>query len=127
MFYANSERFQDQVDELEVEYAAKSEPLRAIILNAISISFVDDTAVQVLTEMLRSWKDRGIKFYIARAHGSTRLFLQRTLLQDLRQDDLQLTTDQCIELLQAETARERALEEAEPTKAESAKLAKVAR
>mmetsp|Transcript_51823 Transcript_51823/g.116723 ORF Transcript_51823/g.116723 Transcript_51823/m.116723 type:complete len:633 (+) Transcript_51823:90-1988(+) len=98
IFYANCERFQDHVSELELEAALKGEPLGAIIFAAASIPFIDSTAIEVLDEMLTSFKTRGVQFYIAQAYGGTREFITRALGKKLLQTDLHLNIDGCVQL-----------------------------
>jgi len=88
IFYANSERFQDYVHDLEVHEANDGNPISAIVLCATSVPFVDVTAMQIIEEMFESCKARGVKLYIAGAFGKTRRDLEKALADKLHQSEL---------------------------------------
>lgn len=100
LFYANSERFQDSVNELEMSMGTDT-PFEIVVLSASSISFIDATAINILQDMAKSWKERGILFFIANAYGDTRLLMERQLADVLHQTDLSVTIDTCMALAQA--------------------------
>jgi len=97
LFYANSERFQDAVAELEMESAQTGNPLMVIILFAASIPWVDSTAVDVLKEMATSFKERQVQFFISGAYGNTRAFLSHVIGENVVNKDLAMSIDDCID------------------------------
>jgi len=98
LFYANCELLHDRVEEHELDHANNGKPVRAVVLSAASVSFVDSTAMQVLKDMAINWKKRGIRFYVASAYGTARESFERSLLSKLDQDDLTISIDDCISL-----------------------------
>eukprot|EP01062_Namystynia_karyoxenos_P067070 TRINITY_DN60970_c0_g1_i1.p1 TRINITY_DN60970_c0_g1~~TRINITY_DN60970_c0_g1_i1.p1 ORF type:complete len:859 (+),score=257.82 TRINITY_DN60970_c0_g1_i1:88-2664(+) len=56
--------------------------VKALVLAADAIDFIDEHALQRLMELMRSIQSHGIAFYIASARGNTRLLLQRNLLPE---------------------------------------------
>jgi anti-anti-sigma regulatory factor len=98
IFYANSERFQDYVHDLEVHEANDGNPISAIVLCATSVPFVDVTAMQIIEEMFESCKARGVKLYIAGAFGKTRRDLEKALADKLHQSELRgKSIEDCVE------------------------------
>ncbi len=79
LWYANAERFHEQVEELELFYSRRGEAPLAVVLCASSISFVDATALSVLEEMVASWKRREVHFYVASAYGQPKALLEAAL------------------------------------------------
>jgi len=104
LFYANCERFQEELESMQRQAASKGTPYQTIILEASSISFMDASAVEVLQEVIRSCINRGMNFYIADAYGATRLLLERVLGNELQQKDLGLTIQGCLQLAEAQDA-----------------------
>ena len=82
LFYANSERLQDIMEEIELQADEDNNAPELIVMHAGPISFVDATGIQVLQEMIQAWKKRGITFRVANANGQARRRLVREL-QDL--------------------------------------------
>ena len=110
LWYANCERFHDQLNSLELASARQGDETLAIVLQASSVSFVDATALGTLEEMLRSWQLRSVHFYVASAYGQPKALLERILGEAhpaLR--DCSRGVDDCLE-------RERAARAATPRK-----------
>ena len=93
LWYANAERFHEQVEELELFYSRRGEAPLAIVLCASSISFIDATALSVLEEMTQSWKRRAVHFYVASAYGQPKALLEAAL-SDI--GDCSRTIDACL-------------------------------
>jgi sulfate permease, SulP family len=63
LFFLNAETFRRTVDDA---VRSAPQPVHAIILEASSIVEVDFSGAQILTALIRSWRDRGVDFYISR-------------------------------------------------------------
>ena len=94
LWYANAERFHEQVEELELFYSRRGEAPLAIVLCASSISFIDATALSVLEEMTASWKRRAVHFYVASAYGQPKALLEAALGDVV--GDCSRTIDACL-------------------------------
>ena len=94
LWYANAERFHEQVEELELFYSRRGEAPLAIVLCASSISFIDATALSVLEEMTASWKRRAVHFYVASAYGQPKALLEAALGDAV--GDCSRTIDACL-------------------------------
>lgn len=69
LFFANVERLQEWLEQIEVEYQLKGRPIQAMVMSSLAIPFVDSTALQALKSMLEAYKSRGVTFFIANAVG----------------------------------------------------------
>ena len=92
LWYANAERFHEQVEELELFYSRRGEAPLAVVLCASSISFVDATGLSVVEEMVASWKRRLVHFYVASSYGQPKALLEAAL--DV--GDCSRTIDECL-------------------------------
>jgi len=99
IFYANAESFQQAVEDCELAASDRGDPVRAVVLSASAVPFVDATALEVLKEIFVSLAARNILFFISGAHGQARLLMEQVLGHLLRQDDLHLSIDACIALV----------------------------
>lgn len=63
LFFLNAETFRKDVN---AAVHRAPQPIHAIIVEASNIVELDFTGAQVLSEMIRYWKDRRVDFYIAR-------------------------------------------------------------
>jgi sulfate permease, SulP family len=63
LFFLNAETFRRTVDDA---VRSAPQPVHAIILEASSIVEVDFSGAQILTALIRSWRNRGVDFYISR-------------------------------------------------------------
>lgn len=79
LFYANAERFREQIEKLEHSREDSSSPPHSIILDFSCIPFIDATVIQVLEEMVDAWKRRKVILRIACAVGRTRGVLKQEL------------------------------------------------
>ncbi|CAJ1385310.1 unnamed protein product [Effrenium voratum] len=71
LFYANVERLQEWVEEQEVEIGEEEGELIGIVLSASAIPFMDTTAVQALSALIKTCSERGTLFCIANTFGQT--------------------------------------------------------
>ena len=92
LWYANAERFHEQVEELELFNSRRGEAPLAVVLCASSISFVDATGLSVVEEMVASWKRRLVHFYVASSYGQPKALLEAAL--DV--GDCSRTIDECL-------------------------------
>jgi SulP family sulfate permease len=63
LFFLNAETFRKTLNET---VQAAPETVRAIVLEASSIVEVDFSGAQILVDLIRLWKSRGVEFYVAR-------------------------------------------------------------
>lgn len=69
LYFGNTNFFKRR---LFKEIDAKGDALKAVILNAEAINYIDSTAAQMLTKLISDVHDRGVQFYIAGAIGPAR-------------------------------------------------------
>jgi high affinity sulfate transporter 1 len=75
LFYANIERVQEWLEDAELRGLQQGRrPLRAIVLMAASVPFVDSTALMAFKTMVEAYADRGVHFLIAKAAGQPKRF-----------------------------------------------------
>lgn len=74
LFFANCGRFRNQVEEL---IESSPEPFHALVLDASAVFEVDLAACEVLADLHRELRDRGIRFVIANLRGNVRETLIR--------------------------------------------------
>jgi sulfate permease, SulP family len=63
LFFLNAEAFHQSLDRA---VRAAPDPVKAIVLEASSIAELDFSGARVLEAEIRTWKSRGVDFYIAR-------------------------------------------------------------
>jgi len=107
IFYANVERFQEWLEEQEVEAEEAGCEIRAIVLSASAVPFVDTTAIQALRSMLEAYKKRGVTFLIANGFGQAGRTFQHLLGHLLPRESLERFCDvsACIELIEQQGER----------------------
>lgn len=76
LFYANVERLQEWLADAEVTAADEGRPVRAMILSAAAIPFVDTTALEALKQLLDAYTKRHITFLFANACGQPQKILK---------------------------------------------------
>jgi len=69
LYFGNANYFKNTLFRLIDE---KGDALRGVILNAEAINYIDSSAAQMLTQVIKNIHDRNLKFYIAGAIGPTR-------------------------------------------------------
>jgi SulP family sulfate permease len=80
LYFGNTSYFKNQL----YKYIGENEnQLKAVILNAEAINYVDSTAAHMLRKVINEIKSRGIRFYIAGAIGPTRDILFSSGIADM--------------------------------------------
>jgi len=102
IFYANVERLYEWLEEEEMASVDKGTPLKAIILKASTVPFVDTTAIQVLMTLIEAYKARGVVFLIAEAFGQAGRMFEQCLSGTLPPESLEkfLALGDAVELAQ---------------------------
>ena len=80
LYFGNANYFKRQIFK---RVKRKGSQLKAVILNAESMNYIDSTGAQVLKKVISSLKARGILFYIVGAIGPTRDILFSSGIADL--------------------------------------------
>ena len=77
--------------------AAKGDALKAVILNAEAINYIDSGAAHMLTNMIKEIHNRNIQFYIAGAIGPTRDIIFRSgIINELHREYLFVETKEAV-------------------------------
>jgi len=79
LFYANIERLEEFLDEMEIAASAADEPLKAIILSFAAVSFLDTSALEALQIMIDAYSKRNIGLLVAHASGQPCQILKHAL------------------------------------------------
>ncbi len=80
LYFGNTSYFKNQLYRIIDENENK---IKAVILNAEAINYIDSTAAHMLRKVINDIKSKGIRFYIAQASGPTRDILFSTGISDL--------------------------------------------
>lgn len=80
LYFANISFFRDKMEEMKV---AKGSDLKLIVINAEAISFVDSSAVRMLTALVQSLRKEGISLVFASVNGPVRDTFHRSGLLNL--------------------------------------------
>ncbi|MEM0995826.1 MAG: solute carrier family 26 protein [Bacteroidota bacterium] len=80
MYFANAGFFRDKIDQLA---RSKGAALKLIVLNAESITFMDSSAVEMLKEMVRDYRNAGVSLALASVIGPVRDILFRSGLVEV--------------------------------------------
>jgi len=122
LFYANVERLEEWLAEMEVASSAAGQPVKAVILSAAAMPFVDTTALESMKQLLLSYTKRNIAFLVSNVSGQPQRILQH-VLADLLPDGCltsSWTTEDCVKYLSKKEAAEA---EVEAAVAEAVKVA----
>lgn len=86
LYFGNSAFFKKQ---LLKEVHKKGLPLRAVILNAEAINYIDSSGAQTLTKVIREIHQKNIQFYIAGATGPARdIIFSSGIIEELHKEYL---------------------------------------
>lgn len=86
LYFGNSAFFKKQ---LLKEVYKKGLPLRAVILNAEAINYIDSSGAQTLTKVIREIHQKNIQFYIAGATGPARdIIFSSGIIEELHKEYL---------------------------------------
>lgn len=100
LYFANINFFQDRMSEM---IWAKGDQLRAIIINAESIGYMDSSALHALEEFVKKYKARGIRIFFTGLIGPVRDTLVRGhLLEEIGKDSLLMTVQQAVDVIDGE-------------------------
>ncbi len=80
LYFANTTHF---IDSITKEIDAKGNDLELVILQGASISHIDSTAYQAITELIEDLQKRNIKLYFTHIIGPTRDFFKRMEIKKL--------------------------------------------
>ncbi|CAJ1357755.1 unnamed protein product [Effrenium voratum] len=79
LFYANMERLEEWLNEMEISANAAGTPVKAIVLSAAAVGFVDTSALEALVVLMDAYQKRHIALLVAHASGQPRQILNHTL------------------------------------------------
>jgi SulP family sulfate permease len=86
LFFANSSYFQDHLNKLVQE---KGKNLKLIVLNAEAISRIDSSAIHMLSDVIKYYREQGITIYFAAVIGPVRdIFYQSGLIHEIGAENL---------------------------------------
>jgi SulP family sulfate permease len=95
LYFGNTEYFKS---ELTKRVERKGSELTAIILNAESINYIDSTGAIVLTNVIKEYKAKNIRFYITGAIGPIRdILLKSGVVKELGDDYFFVKTHEAVE------------------------------
>mmetsp|Transcript_2562 Transcript_2562/g.6515 ORF Transcript_2562/g.6515 Transcript_2562/m.6515 type:complete len:727 (-) Transcript_2562:71-2251(-) len=116
LFYANIERLQEWLAEMEVFITSTGNPLRGIVLSAAAIPFVDTTALDALRQTIVAYHQRNIFFLVSNATGQPKRIFEHEIAHLLPEECLANSweTERCVRfLVEEEHERQKLLETAE--------------
>ncbi|MGF1558076.1 MAG: SulP family inorganic anion transporter [Flavobacteriaceae bacterium] len=94
LYFGNASYFKKQ---LQGAIAAKGDALKAVILNAEAINYIDSGAAHMLTSMIKEIHNRNIQFYIAGAIGPTRdIIFSSGIINELHREYLFVETKEAV-------------------------------
>ncbi|MCB9639174.1 MAG: solute carrier family 26 protein [Myxococcales bacterium] len=77
-YFANVAFFKETVHELLLKGEQDGKPVKAVIVDASGINFVDSSAEEALQEVARELKEAGVAFYLSGVKGPVRDVLRRS-------------------------------------------------
>lgn len=97
LYFGNTEFFKSTLAE---RIAIKGDELKSVILNAESINYIDSTGTNVLVNVIKELKRKGISFYISGAIGPTRDIIYKTeIIEVLGEDNLFVKTHEAVKFI----------------------------
>lgn len=95
LYFANLNYFKDNLSRLMAERGAK---LKAVVINADSISHVDSSAVHALKDWVRELQAQGIKLYFTSLIGPVRdIFSKTGLVELIGENNLFMSNQQAVD------------------------------
>ncbi|NJB82555.1 SulP family inorganic anion transporter [Wenyingzhuangia aestuarii] len=95
LFFGNKDFFKKTLEGLVTQ---KKETLKAVILNAESISYIDSSANAMLIKYIQSLKEQQIKFFITGAIGPTRdVLFNNGMIKELGKENLFVRTYEAVD------------------------------
>jgi len=107
LFYANVENIQEWLQQKEIDADVRGRPLRALILSAAAMPFIDTTALDALRQMLQDYHKRNVVFMVANATGQPQRILKHVLSDFLPAASMEdcWTVQECIQHFLADEPR----------------------
>lgn len=97
LYFANINFFQDRIGEM---VRTKGDKLKAIIINAESIGYMDSSALHALEELVNKYKGRNVEIFFTGVIGPVRDTLTRAhLLDKIGKDHLLMTVQQAVDVI----------------------------
>lgn len=94
LYFGNTTFFKQQ---LMGQIQFKGASLKAVILNAEAINYIDSTAAKMLVMLIQEMKSRNLKFYIAGAIGPTRdVIFTSGIIDELQKEHLFVKTKEAV-------------------------------
>ncbi|QCX00950.1 SulP family inorganic anion transporter [Aggregatimonas sangjinii] len=94
LYFGNSDYFKN---ELLRQINLKGKSLKAVILNAEAITYIDSTGANILSRVIDTIHNRGLQFYIAGAIGPTRdTIYQSGIINSLEKEYLFVKTKEAV-------------------------------
>lgn len=94
LYFGNANFFKR---ELLKHMAGKGDELKAVIVNAEAINYIDSSAAQMLTKVIKEIHDRGMQFFIAGAIGPTRdIIFSSGIIHELDKEFLFVKTKEAV-------------------------------
>jgi len=97
LFFANVERFQEQIESvMHARMRRKGETIKYVVLDFSCVPFLDATVVEVLREMVQAWQRQGTELRIANSHGRARRVLEKELGSDIGQGNFRISAQEAL-------------------------------
>lgn len=97
LYFGNTAYFKA---ELQKRCAKKGDKLKAVILNAEAISYIDSTGANVLTKVIKEFRSKGIRFMICGAIGPARdIMFTSGIINELGVENLFVNTHEAVDYL----------------------------
>ncbi|MEX1003719.1 MAG: solute carrier family 26 protein [Crocinitomicaceae bacterium] len=97
LYFGNTNYFKS---ELAKRSGKKGAQLRAIILNAESLNYIDSTGGNVLLNVIKEMKKKGVRFMISGAIGPTRdKLFKNGIIDELGEENLFIQTHEAVDFL----------------------------
>ncbi len=85
LYFANTTHF---IDSITKQIDAKGDDLKLVILQGASISHIDSTAYQAITELIEDLQKKNIKLYFTHIIGPTRDFFKKMEIKKLTRESI---------------------------------------
>lgn len=103
LYFGNTEFFKSEIAQRVADH---EEELRAIILNAESINYIDSTGSIVLKNVIKEYRAKGIDFFITGAIGPTRDILHKSgVIEELGKEKLFVKTHEAVDFIDKGTTK----------------------
>jgi len=97
LFFANVERFQEQIESvMHARMRRNHEVIKYVVLDFSCVPFADATVVEVLREMVHAWQRQGTQLRIANSHGRARRVLENELSAAIGQSCFRISVQEAL-------------------------------